>query len=73
MEISANFRQDLEIGYLSILARNDKKDEFEKLYGQKEDALREAVDRTTDTDLLSNLKSIIDYKKRIISEKGMGR
>ena len=73
MEISANFRQDLEIGYLSILARNDKKDEFEKLYSQKEDALREAVDRTTDTDLLSNLKSIIDYKKRIISEKGMGR
>ena len=68
---NANFRQDLEIGYLAILARRDQKEPFEKLYSQKEEGLVEAVDRTIDTDLLSSLKTIIDYKKRI-NEKGMG-
>ncbi|MBQ4031813.1 MAG: hypothetical protein II625_08675 [Bacilli bacterium] len=73
MENNANFRQDLEIGYLKVLARHDKQEEFSRLYGQKEDALAEVVDGTTDTYLLSSLKSIIDYKKRITNDKGMGR
>ena len=73
MENNANFTHDLNVSYLSLLAKYDKKEEFAKLYGSSEPVLLDAVDRTTDVNMLNKLRAIIDYKRGLGVEKGMNK
>ena len=65
------FKRDLDICYLSLLARNNYSDEFEQMYKDVEVVIYSDIDEITDSHLLENLKTIIDYKKSL--EKGMSK
>ncbi len=71
MENNVNFGKDLEVCYLSLLAKYDHSSEFVKTYEDVGSYLADAVDMTTDMDMLGKLKEIIDYKKAV--EKGMSK
>lgn len=71
MESNNKFNRDLIIGYLSLLVKYDIREKFDKCYSSVETMLLSAIDSTTDKDLLSRLKAIIDYKKRL--EMGMSK
>lgn len=71
MENSVDFNRDLNISYLSLLAKYGRKEDFNRSYSLMEESLLSVIDRTTDTDLLNKMKTIIDYKKSI--EKGMSK
>lgn len=73
MEANVNFSNDLKVSYLSLLAKYDQQEEFAKTYDEASSYLADAVDRTTDVDMLSKLKDIIDYKKAVAIEKGMSK
>lgn len=71
MESNNDFNRDLTIGYLSLLAKYDNREEFNKCYSSVEPMLLSAIDSTTDKDLLSRFKAIIDYKKEL--EMGLSK
>ncbi len=65
MDNNVSFTRDLEISYLFLLAEKDYSDEFMKRFADVGPMINANIDTIVDQRLLTCLKSIIDYKKRI--------
>ena len=65
MDNNVSFTRDLEISYLFLLAEKDYRDEFIERFADVGPMINANIDTIVDQRLLTCLKSIIDYKKRI--------
>ena len=65
MDNNVSFTRDLEISYLFLLAEKDYRDEFIERFAGVGPMINANIDTIVDQRLLTCLKSIIDYKKRI--------
>lgn len=70
MENNPNFKEDLELRYLGILASYDEKDEFENLFTKTKAYLGDAINSTNNVSLLNKFKDILNYNQGIKEEKG---
>ena len=72
MENNEQFREDLTVEYLNLLARYGYSTEFGKYYEASASHLADRVDATTDVEVLGKLKNIVDFKKQLTKE-GMSK
>lgn len=64
MKNNVNFREQLIIPYLGLLAENDNVEEFKKYYLSAEQYLTSYVKEINDLEKLNVLKSVISYAEK---------
>lgn len=64
MKNNENFREQLIIPYLGLLAKNDNVEEFKKYYLSVEQYLTSYVKEINDLEKLNVLKSVISYAEK---------
>lgn len=64
MKVNPEFRKQLIIPYLGLLAKKDELEEFRKFLPQIEDYLSPYINETTDLERLSMIRSIISYSEK---------
>ncbi len=69
MEVNVNFRNDLEVEYLALLANIENVKEFERFYPSIENYLVSLVENSSDTTLLGKVNEILAFRKKCLGKQ----
>ena len=66
--LNPHFRESLNVNYLSLLADIENEQEFSTYYAKVEDYIKSLIAKDTEYEKLIKIRSIISYKKALISK-----